>query len=81
MFCIYLIGFPTSVLTPSNLTFCRSACSSLRTTFPKIYYNESIRGPLARWNGVPGFNILENIYREEVDRKVYHPYKMILQPR
>ena len=32
MFSMYLIGSPTSVLTPSTLTFCRSACSSLRTT-------------------------------------------------
>ncbi|XP_073338879.1 uncharacterized protein [Pagrus major] len=49
--------------------------------FPKMHYNKNIYGPRAQWNGVPGFNILDHIYREEVDRKAYHPYKMILQPR
>lgn len=49
--------------------------------FPKKSFEESKWGPLPRWKGVPGFNILEHIYREEPNRKIYHPYKMIVQPR
>ncbi|XP_040915877.1 uncharacterized protein LOC121196807 [Toxotes jaculatrix] len=49
--------------------------------FPKKPFEESKRGPLPHWRGVPGFNILEHIYREEPDRNVYHPYKLIVQPR
>ncbi|XP_037550611.1 uncharacterized protein LOC119427105, partial [Nematolebias whitei] len=36
---------------------------------------------LPQWRRVPGVNILEHIYREEPNRKEYHPYKMIIQPR
>ncbi|KAL6105480.1 ralgps1 [Pungitius sinensis] len=50
-------------------------------TFPKKPFNESKWGPLPRWRGVPGFNILDRIYREEPDRTIYHPHKMIVQPR
>ncbi|XP_070776833.1 uncharacterized protein [Enoplosus armatus] len=49
--------------------------------FPKKPFEESIKGPLPQWRGVPGFNILERIYRKEPDRKIYHPHKMIVQPR
>nr|XP_040054672.1 uncharacterized protein LOC120832464 [Gasterosteus aculeatus aculeatus] len=49
--------------------------------FPKKPFNESKWGPLPRWRGVPGFNILDRIYKEEPDRTIYHPHKMIVQPR
>ncbi|XP_054469193.1 uncharacterized protein LOC129102982 isoform X2 [Anoplopoma fimbria] len=49
--------------------------------FPKKPFDESKWGPLPQWKGVPGFNILDCIYKEEPDRNVYHPHKMILQPR
>ncbi|XP_028252045.1 beta-1,4-galactosyltransferase galt-1-like isoform X2 [Parambassis ranga] len=49
--------------------------------YPKKPFNQSKIGPLPQWNGVPGFNILQHIYREEPDRSIYHPYKILLQPR
>ncbi|KAI3367570.1 hypothetical protein L3Q82_026417 [Scortum barcoo] len=49
--------------------------------FPKKPFEESKKSLLPTWRGVPGFNILEHIYREEPDRNVYHPHKMIVQPR
>ncbi|XP_074517623.1 uncharacterized protein LOC141783922 isoform X2 [Sebastes fasciatus] len=49
--------------------------------FPKKPFDESKRGPLPQWRGVPGFNILERIYKEEVDRTIYHPHKLIVRPR
>ncbi|XP_056283294.1 uncharacterized protein LOC130202033 isoform X2 [Pseudoliparis swirei] len=49
--------------------------------FPKKHFEPSRRFHLPQWNGVPGVNILEHIYREEPDRTSYHPHKMIVQPR
>nr|XP_046269099.1 glycosyltransferase family 92 protein F13G3.3-like isoform X2 [Scatophagus argus] len=49
--------------------------------YPKKPFEESKMGPLPQWKGVPGFNILERIYREEPDRSIYHPHKLIVQPR
>ncbi|XP_054469188.1 uncharacterized protein LOC129102981 isoform X2 [Anoplopoma fimbria] len=49
--------------------------------FPKKHFEPSGRFHLPQWNGVPGVNILEHIYREDPDRKSYHPHKMIVQPR
>ncbi|XP_028996055.1 uncharacterized protein LOC114849126 isoform X2 [Betta splendens] len=49
--------------------------------FPRKPLEERIKGPLPQWSGVSGFNILQNICREEPDRSVYHPHKMIIQPR
>ncbi|XP_029316645.1 uncharacterized protein LOC115027447 [Cottoperca gobio] len=49
--------------------------------FPKKHFEPSGRFHLPQWNGVPGVNILEHIYREDPDRNVYHPHKMIIQPR
>ncbi|XP_047466895.1 uncharacterized protein LOC125023583 isoform X2 [Mugil cephalus] len=49
--------------------------------YPKKPFNESVMGSLPKWRGVPGFNILERVYKEEPDRNVFHPYKMIIQPR
>ncbi|KAF7646183.1 hypothetical protein LDENG_00191990, partial [Lucifuga dentata] len=49
--------------------------------FPKKYFDPSGRFDLPQWNGVPGVNILEHIYREEPKRNIYHPYKMIFEPR
>ncbi|XP_012708026.3 uncharacterized protein LOC105917700 [Fundulus heteroclitus] len=49
--------------------------------FPKKHFEPSGKFHLPQWNGVPGINILEHIYREEPDRKIYHPYKMLVQPR
>ncbi|XP_038129630.1 uncharacterized protein LOC119775647 [Cyprinodon tularosa] len=49
--------------------------------FPKKHFEPSGKFHLARWNGVPGINILEHVYRETPDRTIYHPYKMIVRPR
>ncbi|KAF6718653.1 hypothetical protein FQA47_012441 [Oryzias melastigma] len=49
--------------------------------FPKKHFEPSGRFHFSRWNKVPGINILEHIYRESPDRKIYHPHKMIVQPR
>uniref|UniRef100_A0A672Z2G1 Glycosyltransferase family 92 protein n=1 Tax=Sphaeramia orbicularis TaxID=375764 RepID=A0A672Z2G1_9TELE len=49
--------------------------------FPKIYSEPSKKFDLPHWNGVPGMNILEYIYKEEPDKNIYHPGKMILQPK
>ncbi|XP_058471608.1 uncharacterized protein LOC131444920 isoform X1 [Solea solea] len=49
--------------------------------FPKKHFEPSKRFHLPQWNGVPGVNLLEHIYSEEPDRKVYHPHKIIIQPR
>uniref|UniRef100_UPI0037E80E5E glycosyltransferase family 92 protein F13G3.3-like isoform X2 n=1 Tax=Semicossyphus pulcher TaxID=241346 RepID=UPI0037E80E5E len=49
--------------------------------FPKKYFEPSGRFHLPQWDGVPGVNILEHIYREDPDRKIYHPHKMIVRPR
>ncbi|XP_032357064.1 uncharacterized protein si:dkey-56i24.1 isoform X1 [Etheostoma spectabile] len=49
--------------------------------FPKKHFEPSGRFHLPQWNGVPGINILEHIYREEPNRNIYHPHKMIVQPR
>lgn len=49
--------------------------------FPKIHFEPSGKFHLPRWEGVPGVNIMEHIYREEPDRTIYHPYKMIVRPR
>uniref|UniRef100_A0A3P9HWW8 Glycosyltransferase family 92 protein n=1 Tax=Oryzias latipes TaxID=8090 RepID=A0A3P9HWW8_ORYLA len=49
--------------------------------FPKKHFEPSGRFHLPRWNKVPGVNSLEHIYREDPDRNIYHPHKMIVQPR
>nr|XP_040054667.1 uncharacterized protein LOC120832462 isoform X1 [Gasterosteus aculeatus aculeatus] len=49
--------------------------------FPKKHFEPSGRFHLPQWNGVPGVNILEHIYREDPDSQSYHPHKMIVQPR
>ncbi|KAM8914860.1 uncharacterized protein AB9W97_011722 isoform 2-T3 [Spinachia spinachia] len=49
--------------------------------FPKKHFEPSGRFHLPQWNGVPGVNILEHIYREDPNRQSYHPHKMIVQPR
>ncbi|CAN9502439.1 unnamed protein product [Ophioblennius macclurei] len=49
--------------------------------FPKTLFDPSKRFHLPQWDGVPGVNILEHIHKEEPDRKIYHPYKMIIRPR
>uniref|UniRef100_A0A3Q0SM81 Glycosyltransferase family 92 protein n=1 Tax=Amphilophus citrinellus TaxID=61819 RepID=A0A3Q0SM81_AMPCI len=48
--------------------------------FPKKHFEPCGRFHLLQWNGVPGVNILEHIYREDPDRTKYHPHKMIVQP-
>ncbi|XP_070834680.1 beta-1,4-galactosyltransferase galt-1-like [Chaetodon trifascialis] len=49
--------------------------------YPKKPFEKSKAGPLPKWRGVPGFNILEHIYKWEPDRtSEYHPYKLIVQP-
>ncbi|XP_071354853.1 uncharacterized protein [Trachinotus anak] len=47
--------------------------------FPPFEKSKNLTLPL--WRGVPGVNILERIHKEEVNRKVYHPHKMIVRPR
>lgn len=49
--------------------------------FPKKHSEPSGRFRLPQWDGLPGVNIMEHIYKEEPDRKTYHPKKMIVQPR
>nr|XP_054597693.1 uncharacterized protein LOC107373779 [Nothobranchius furzeri] len=49
--------------------------------FPKKHFDPSGKFHLPQWVGVPGINILEHIYREDPARNIYHPYKMIVQPR
>ncbi|KAM3594053.1 uncharacterized protein V6R79_001442 [Siganus canaliculatus] len=49
--------------------------------FPKMTFNDTQNFTLPRWRGVPGFNILERIYREEPNRNIYHPHKMIVKPK
>ncbi|XP_043999533.1 uncharacterized protein LOC122846565 [Gambusia affinis] len=49
--------------------------------FPKRRFEPSGRFHLPRWSKVPGINILEHIYREDPDRNIYHPHKLIVQPR
>ncbi|KAF6718656.1 hypothetical protein FQA47_012444 [Oryzias melastigma] len=49
--------------------------------FPKKYFEPSGRFHLPQWSNVPGINILEHIYREDPDRKMFLHYKMIVQPR
>ncbi|CAL8297069.1 unnamed protein product [Arctogadus glacialis] len=49
--------------------------------FPKIHFEPSGRFHRRQWEGVPGVNILEHIYREEPNRAGHHPYKIIVQPR
>lgn len=49
--------------------------------FPKIHFEPSGRFHLPQWNGVPGINILEHVYREDPNKSIHHPYKMIVQPR
>ncbi|XP_078133089.1 uncharacterized protein LOC144534874 [Sander vitreus] len=49
--------------------------------YPKKPFGGNEMDPLHQWKGVPGFNILEHIYREEPNRNIYHPHKMIVQPR
>ncbi|XP_024860616.1 uncharacterized protein LOC108236420 [Kryptolebias marmoratus] len=50
-------------------------------SFPRMHFEPSGRFKLPQWSGVPGVNILEHIYREDPDRTIYHPHKMIVQPR
>ncbi|RVE57465.1 hypothetical protein OJAV_G00216450 [Oryzias javanicus] len=49
--------------------------------FPKQHFEPSKRFHLPQWEKVPGVNILEHIYREDPDRSVYHPHKMIVRPK
>ncbi|XP_054597697.2 uncharacterized protein [Nothobranchius furzeri] len=49
--------------------------------FPYRHFDPNGTFHLPRWGEVPGVNILEHIYREDPDRSIYHPHKMIVQPR
>ncbi|XP_035024191.2 beta-1,4-galactosyltransferase galt-1 [Hippoglossus stenolepis] len=49
--------------------------------FPKKHFEPSGRFHLPQWNGLPGINIMEHIYSEDPRKNVYHPHKMIVQPR
>ncbi|KAK2826480.1 hypothetical protein Q5P01_020694 [Channa striata] len=49
--------------------------------FPKKHFEPSRKFNLPQWKRVPGVNILEHIYREDPDRNISHPHKMIVQPK
>uniref|UniRef100_A0A8C7S7K4 Glycosyltransferase family 92 protein n=1 Tax=Oncorhynchus mykiss TaxID=8022 RepID=A0A8C7S7K4_ONCMY len=49
--------------------------------FPKSQFEPSGRFERPNWRDVPGINIMEHIYREEPDYRIYHPSKMIVRPR
>ncbi|XP_072221729.1 beta-1,4-galactosyltransferase galt-1-like [Leuresthes tenuis] len=49
--------------------------------FPRNHFEPSGRFHLSEWSRVPGVNILEHIYKEDPDRTIYHPHKIIVQPR
>ncbi|KAK2826457.1 hypothetical protein Q5P01_020671 [Channa striata] len=49
--------------------------------FPEKHFEPSRKFNLPQWKGVPGVNILEHIYREDPDRNIYNPRKIILQPK
>ncbi|XP_062325567.1 glycosyltransferase family 92 protein C35A5.5-like [Osmerus eperlanus] len=53
--------------------------------FPNTQFDLSGRYHVPYWEGVPGVNILEHIYREEPNWKQTsnksHPFKMVVQPR
>uniref|UniRef100_A0A3Q1I555 Glycosyltransferase family 92 protein n=1 Tax=Anabas testudineus TaxID=64144 RepID=A0A3Q1I555_ANATE len=49
--------------------------------FPYKFFTKGKDTPLPRWRGVPGFNILERIVREDPDKNIFNPRKMIIQPR
>ncbi|XP_046872450.1 uncharacterized protein LOC124464589 isoform X2 [Hypomesus transpacificus] len=53
--------------------------------FPNTQFDLSGRYHVPYWEGVPGVNILEHIYREEPNwkqtSKTSHPFKMVVQPR
>nr|XP_020442583.1 uncharacterized protein LOC109952071 [Monopterus albus] len=49
--------------------------------FPRNPFDKSANRMMPQWRGVPGFNILEHIYRKEPDRTINHSYKMIVKPR
>ncbi|XP_068195487.1 uncharacterized protein, partial [Antennarius striatus] len=49
--------------------------------FPKSPFEDRRNAPLPVWRGVPGFNILQHVFREEVNRNDPHPYKIIVNPR
>ncbi|XP_070776832.1 beta-1,4-galactosyltransferase galt-1-like [Enoplosus armatus] len=48
--------------------------------YPKKPFEESKRGPLPQWRGVPGFNILEHVFKWE-PASSNHPFKLIVRPR
>ncbi|XP_060939212.1 uncharacterized protein LOC133015937 [Limanda limanda] len=50
-------------------------------SFPRTPFEGHKSGPLPQWRGVPGFNIMEYIYREEPDRTKFMPNKLIVKPR
>ncbi|XP_060946733.1 uncharacterized protein LOC133023676 [Limanda limanda] len=49
--------------------------------FSNKHFEPSGRFHLPRWNGLPGVNILEHIYKETLMTDGYHPHKLIVQPR
>ncbi|RVE57361.1 hypothetical protein OJAV_G00215470 [Oryzias javanicus] len=49
--------------------------------FPHSYFDPSGRFSLPQWRNVSGINILEHIYREDPDRKMFLHFKMIVQPK
>ncbi|XP_019897659.3 uncharacterized protein LOC105019859 isoform X3 [Esox lucius] len=49
--------------------------------FPKSQFEPSGRFDRLSWRDIPGINIMQHIYREEPDYRIYHPSKMIIRPR
>ncbi|KAG7225892.1 hypothetical protein INR49_014320 [Caranx melampygus] len=69
------------IIMPYQHNSLKSLMDMIQQQHPKPF-EESKRGPMPQWRGVPGFNILEHIYKWEPDRAAeYHPYKLIIKPR
>ncbi|XP_074548317.1 uncharacterized protein LOC141806608 [Halichoeres trimaculatus] len=85
----------SEIVMPYKQSSLKALMDGLQKQHPKVgvflvenhtYIKKPSKGakgsPIPQWPGVPGSNILENIYRVEPDRSVdFHPYKLIVQPR
>lgn len=66
---------------PVHLTLQAGVFTIENHIFPKKHFEPSGKFHLPQWIGVPGVNMLEHIYREDPDRSVYHPHKLLIRPR
>ncbi|XP_076859099.1 beta-1,4-galactosyltransferase galt-1-like isoform X2 [Brachyhypopomus gauderio] len=49
--------------------------------FPKTKFENRHMFRRPEWDGIPGINIMEHIYREPDRKRIYNPTKMIVNPR